>query len=267
MSTPVFLDPREAVTNFSTLASPTLYPGTTVRAKVSSLDGASVRMYAIYDGASTSAGPWTPVGVGRDDQLEWTVPNDGIPFRLGLSLTGATRVHLHTARLGRCAFGVLAVRDPALVDLGHPTARAGALGEFGQELRGGLRDHLLRLAPGPARCRHDRDPRLGRLRSLLPADVLTEPRRRPRRPGTRATGTSPRPCSTGRASRSSSSTTPSGPCSRRRRSHSGVTRRTTSPSSAPDPSSGCTSTASRSLRRPRGVSPAAGPASSSTPEP
>lgn len=97
VSTPVFLDPREAVTNFSTLASPTLYPGTTVRAKVSSLDGASVRMYAIHDGASTSVGPWTRVGAGQTTELEWTVPNDGIPFRLGLSLTGADpAIHLHS---------------------------------------------------------------------------------------------------------------------------------------------------------------------------
>jgi hypothetical protein len=59
VSTPVFLDPGQAVTNFSTPASPTLYPGTTVRAVVSSPDGASERLYAIYDGASTSAGPST----------------------------------------------------------------------------------------------------------------------------------------------------------------------------------------------------------------
>jgi ADP-ribosylglycohydrolase len=98
VSTPVFLDPGEAVTNFSTLASPTLYPGTTVRAVLSSPAGASVRLYAIYDGDSISAGPWTSIGAG-EQTIEWTVPSDGagIAFRLGLSLTGPDAVvHLNS---------------------------------------------------------------------------------------------------------------------------------------------------------------------------
>jgi hypothetical protein len=96
VSTPVFLDPREAVSNFSTLASPTLYPGNTVRAVISSPEGASVQLYAIYDhpaGPRTVEGPATRVG--EKVAIDWTVPADdsGIAFRVGLSVTGPVYLH------------------------------------------------------------------------------------------------------------------------------------------------------------------------------
>ncbi|WP_371401428.1 ADP-ribosylglycohydrolase family protein [Kribbella sp. NBC_00662] len=88
-STPVFLDPGDAVPNFSTLASPTLYPGQTVRAVVSSPDGASVQLYADYDHGK-SEGAWRRVGAKAT--IEWTVPA-GIPFRVGLSVGGTVYLH------------------------------------------------------------------------------------------------------------------------------------------------------------------------------
>ncbi|GAA3139970.1 ADP-ribosylglycohydrolase [Kribbella aluminosa] len=90
-STPVFLDPLDAVSNFSTLASPTLYPGNTVRAVVSAPDGASVRLYAIYDGTTTAEGPC--IDVGERTELDWTVPSGGNPFRIGLSVSGTAYLH------------------------------------------------------------------------------------------------------------------------------------------------------------------------------
>ncbi|MFF0265412.1 ADP-ribosylglycohydrolase family protein [Kribbella sp. NPDC004536] len=90
-STPVFLDPRESVSNFSTLASPTLYPGNTVRALVSSPDGASVRLYAIYNETTTAESP--ALDAGAETVLEWTVPDRGIPFRIGLSVSGTAYLH------------------------------------------------------------------------------------------------------------------------------------------------------------------------------
>lgn len=95
VSTPVFLDPREQVSNFSTLASPTLYPTTTVRAIVSAPQGARARLYVLSGaggdaGVRVTAGPWQEAGPARE-ALEWEVPElDGdVPFRLGLETGGA----------------------------------------------------------------------------------------------------------------------------------------------------------------------------------
>lgn len=90
ISTPVFLDPREAVTNFSTLASPTLYPGTTVRAVVSSAAGGAARLFAVADqahGARIVESAWTPLD-GTLQTLEWIVPptESGVVFRIGLTV-------------------------------------------------------------------------------------------------------------------------------------------------------------------------------------
>ncbi|MFK4730280.1 ADP-ribosylglycohydrolase family protein [Agromyces mediolanus] len=109
-STPVFLDPRDAIGNFSTLASPTLYPGHLVSAVVS--DGAAapdaeaadavaaadggradagtlVRLGALFaDGDDVHAehGPWQRLDAGAT-QLAWRVPAHGtaVPFRLVVS--------------------------------------------------------------------------------------------------------------------------------------------------------------------------------------
>lgn len=90
VSTPVFLDPREAVTNFSTLASPTLYPGTTVRATLSATAGGAARLFAVADttdGARIVEGGWVTLG-DAPLTLEWVVPQveGGVVFRIGVAV-------------------------------------------------------------------------------------------------------------------------------------------------------------------------------------
>ncbi|MFJ2829412.1 ADP-ribosylglycohydrolase family protein [Streptomyces sp. NPDC087263] len=101
VSTPTFLDPAETSGNFSTLASPTLYPGQTLTARLSAAhDGTSVRAYCLYadgDRISTVLGEAHPLGpVPRT--VTWQVPPvDGrVPFRVGFAFTGTgTEAFLH----------------------------------------------------------------------------------------------------------------------------------------------------------------------------
>jgi ADP-ribosylglycohydrolase len=97
ISTTTFLDPAEAVSNFSTVASPTLYPTDTVRVRLASETDAHVTPYAVYN---TADGIRVERGVGRrlvgDSELVWEVPDIGnaVPFRFGLEFADATRVRV-----------------------------------------------------------------------------------------------------------------------------------------------------------------------------
>ncbi|GAA2450622.1 ADP-ribosylglycohydrolase family protein [Agromyces soli] len=100
-STPVFLDPRDAIGNFSTLASPTLYPGHLVTARVGARepgeggrphDGSAtlVRLGVLFadgdDAVHAEHGPWQRLEPGATE-LSWRVPAHGnaMPFRLLVS--------------------------------------------------------------------------------------------------------------------------------------------------------------------------------------
>jgi ADP-ribosylglycohydrolase len=94
-STVTFLDPREAMTNFSTLASPTLYPTDTVRVDLSASRRCEVRLYVYYDlGGETAEECSEPFEVNSGvTAFGWEVPVRGnaVPFRLGVI---ASAVHL-----------------------------------------------------------------------------------------------------------------------------------------------------------------------------
>ena len=98
LSVPVFLDPLDDARNFSTVASPSLYPGQTVflRARSDSEDSPTVRLYVVYleaDGAQRTEFS-EPVVLGKSGSvLAWRIPPVGaVPLvRLGLLLGGATR--------------------------------------------------------------------------------------------------------------------------------------------------------------------------------
>lgn len=90
VSTPTFLDPADDASNFSTLASPTLYPGQRVDVDLSS-EGSDVqaRLYALYEGADglvVRYGDVVTVSPSRRS-YSWLVPAVGnlVPFRLGIS--------------------------------------------------------------------------------------------------------------------------------------------------------------------------------------
>ncbi|MFB2597872.1 ADP-ribosylglycohydrolase family protein [Herbiconiux sp. P17] len=95
VSTPTFLDPLDAISNFSTLASPALYPSDTVRLRLSASSPVEVVVYALYDDGHDGGGsvhreqsPPTLVET-WPSELEWEVPEHGnvVPFRLGLAVT------------------------------------------------------------------------------------------------------------------------------------------------------------------------------------
>ncbi|MFF3377492.1 ADP-ribosylglycohydrolase family protein [Streptomyces sp. NPDC002680] len=92
VSTPTFLDPAETSGNFSTLASPTLYPGQTLTARLSAArEGTSVRPYVLYSGEGR---PTTVLGEAHllgpaPRTFRWQVPPLGgpVPFRVGFAFT------------------------------------------------------------------------------------------------------------------------------------------------------------------------------------
>jgi ADP-ribosylglycohydrolase len=98
VSTPTFLDPADTSGNFSTLASPTLYPGQTLTARLSAArDGTSVRPYVLYADTDTDTGQVATV-FGEAHRLgpaprtvTWQVPPAGglVPFRIGFAFTAA----------------------------------------------------------------------------------------------------------------------------------------------------------------------------------
>ena len=108
VSTPVFPDSAEQADNFSTIASPTLYPGqrirATVHAEVADRDIPVLRMYVLHrDGtgaiARTTSDPF-PLR-SEETQISWRVPDCGTaPFvRFGLLVESGQRfdgeVHVH----------------------------------------------------------------------------------------------------------------------------------------------------------------------------
>jgi ADP-ribosylglycohydrolase len=100
ISTPVFPDPAEQVSNFSTIASPTLYPGqqirVTVHAEVTDRDLSELRMFVLYrdnTGAiiRTASDPF-PLRP-EEAEITWRAPDCGTaPFvRFGLLVESAQR--------------------------------------------------------------------------------------------------------------------------------------------------------------------------------
>jgi ADP-ribosylglycohydrolase len=98
VSVPVFLDPLDDARNFSTVASPTLYPGQTVFCRVRSDSEGSprARLYVLYleaDGAQRREFS-EPVTLGKQSSLlKWKIPPIGsVPLvRLGLLLEASSR--------------------------------------------------------------------------------------------------------------------------------------------------------------------------------
>jgi hypothetical protein len=95
VSTPVFLDTAETADNFSTVASPTLYPGqrVTVAARGS---GGELRLYAVHrDRAGKARHVVSPALrlAAEEAELSWTVPDTGNAplLRLGLLIEAAAR--------------------------------------------------------------------------------------------------------------------------------------------------------------------------------
>lgn len=89
-SSPTFLDPLDDMTNFSTVASPSLYPTNRVVAKLSSSRSAEVRFFALYsDGNNTHVERGETITVSASPrEAEWEVPAYGnsVPFRIGLEV-------------------------------------------------------------------------------------------------------------------------------------------------------------------------------------
>lgn len=89
VSTPTFLDPLDKVTNFSTVASPTLYPTDIVSVALRAAAPAMVRLFALYDGDHAVARRDSdPVTVSSAQTITWTIPAVGnlVPFRLGFEI-------------------------------------------------------------------------------------------------------------------------------------------------------------------------------------
>ncbi|WP_194165065.1 ADP-ribosylglycohydrolase family protein [Pseudactinotalea sp. HY160] len=99
VSTPTFLERPKAGDNFSTLASPTLYPGQTIRARVRAAEyreNLTVSLYVLAEDSSgelamTASPPAIVDTTGHD--LVWTVPDVGPNpiMRVGLRITAARR--------------------------------------------------------------------------------------------------------------------------------------------------------------------------------
>ncbi|WP_284750768.1 ADP-ribosylglycohydrolase family protein [Arthrobacter sp. efr-133-R2A-120] len=92
-STPTFLDPLDEMTNFSTVASPSLYPTDQVTARISASTSASVRLFALYsdhEGLQTQHSGFFEVGT-AGSVVEWEIPACGnlVPFRLGIEVSPA----------------------------------------------------------------------------------------------------------------------------------------------------------------------------------
>jgi len=92
VSTPTFLDPLDATSDFSTVASPTLYPRCTVTVALRADAPADVRLFALYDaGHGIERRESAPETITATRTLTWTIPPIGnlVPFRLGLEIEPA----------------------------------------------------------------------------------------------------------------------------------------------------------------------------------
>ncbi|MDX6355763.1 MAG: hypothetical protein QOF98_2666 [Streptomyces sp.] len=92
VSTPTFLDPEQDGGDFSTVASPSLYPGQTLTARVSAAqDGVTVRPYVLFrDGVDIGTRYGPPYVLGSAARtVSWQIPPDGnlVPFRVGFAFT------------------------------------------------------------------------------------------------------------------------------------------------------------------------------------
>ncbi|TAM67561.1 MAG: ADP-ribosylglycohydrolase family protein [Microbacteriaceae bacterium] len=89
-SSPTFLDPLDEMTNFSTVASPSLYPTNIVVANLSASTAAAVRFFALYaDGDGTHVERSEQVIVdSTKKETGWEVPThgNGVPFRVGFEV-------------------------------------------------------------------------------------------------------------------------------------------------------------------------------------
>ncbi|MEF2071978.1 ADP-ribosylglycohydrolase family protein [Consotaella aegiceratis] len=92
VSTPVFVEPFAASSSFAMVASPTLYSGQRVTARLEKDERVEARLYALYYDASDEIrrleGEWS-----AGSELAWTVPHtNGMPlYRLGIELRCDTR--------------------------------------------------------------------------------------------------------------------------------------------------------------------------------
>ncbi|MCU1475520.1 MAG: ADP-ribosylglycohydrolase [Subtercola sp.] len=92
VSTPTFLDPLDRISNFSTVASPTLYPGQTVDVCVSSNVPTSIRLYALYEHGQVVEHRYSPAtAISALHTISWLIPSVGnlVPFRLGVEISAA----------------------------------------------------------------------------------------------------------------------------------------------------------------------------------
>ena len=96
VSTPVFVEPFAATSSFAMVASPTLYSGQTVTAKLARAAGVRARLYALYYGHDDATerldGEWAPLDA-DEPTLGWTIrATNGLPlYRLGLELASDGR--------------------------------------------------------------------------------------------------------------------------------------------------------------------------------
>jgi hypothetical protein len=92
-STPTFLDPLDEMTNFSTIASPSVYPTDEVVAQLSTSRECIVRLFALYaDGNSTHVERSESVALDRTERTVcWEIPAHGnlVPFRVGVEVSGS----------------------------------------------------------------------------------------------------------------------------------------------------------------------------------
>jgi ADP-ribosylglycohydrolase len=92
VSTPVFVEPFAAQSSFAMVASPTLYPGQTVRAVLDNPAGVKARLYALIydrdDAIQRIAGGWSEAS-----ELSWKIPDtNGLPlYRIGIEFGCDTR--------------------------------------------------------------------------------------------------------------------------------------------------------------------------------
>lgn len=89
ISTPTFLDPLDRVGNFSTVASPTLYPTQEVTVRLGADSAVDARLYALYEGDDGVLRRYSDTATVTVAQtLAWVVPAVGnlVPFRIGLEL-------------------------------------------------------------------------------------------------------------------------------------------------------------------------------------
>ncbi|WP_353081211.1 ADP-ribosylglycohydrolase family protein [Tessaracoccus lapidicaptus] len=96
ISTQTFLGPEDTATNFSTLASPTLYPGQRVDVALEAPNGATVAPYVVHLVAGApriTAGDPTHVAAGQGT-ISWVVPDLGnyLPCRVGIRIDGEADV-------------------------------------------------------------------------------------------------------------------------------------------------------------------------------